>query len=472
MHTACRVRPPLSMYVNHLTVLLCALQVCFHATRSLKTEELHRCVYARSGVGYIVDTTVRGTAPYGDYWRTVCRFTCAAHAAPGAASSAAPMVGGAHARSQLRISWRMAYAKPVSGWMRRVIEPAAESGLAKNFAQFIEALSKFTALADAQQALTLPGADDGIAPAQAASATERIAPTEADAAAASSRVDVLLTALGGRKRMRTFRTVFVDDHLLDLFLPAANVLVTAVGAAAPASQAPGVRAVAAVLSTVLVAVLLQAMLSAWHFAGSACGRRDNIAAHACHSFYRAVDLPRSVTGLVMAIGIIMLVRSSLGGWAKVRMRYCSNQWLMTCVCRECCQFVGSRSMSRFLKNADQCGSCIHICSRYWACRACLTASLAHRQSQTKRPHRRRRNSPMLPPKQRRRLTAQTRLAATERVNTQLLQRSQMFTCSACEQLASSSKTCCHRSKHLPKRQRRRQRLHFHIRTLLLFPKQA
>jgi hypothetical protein len=292
-----------------------SLQVCYQSTRTMKTEEVQRCVFAQQGAGYVVDCTVRCTAPYGEYWRTVCRFTCAAH--PAAAANGAAQRNGKHrAASQLRINYRMCYARPVSGWMRHIIEPAAESGLAKNFAQFIDVLSGFTKLSDASKATELPGMADTVSGASlpsepiggAAGVTER--PTE-------SKVVLLLTAMGARRRIRSVRTVFVDDHLLNLFLPAANVLLASVGAAAPESGG-GVRAVAAMLSTLLVASLLQGVLSVWHWAGGLCGRSHNTMARACQRVYHVIDLPRSVTGLVVAISVILLMRSMLGGWAKVR----------------------------------------------------------------------------------------------------------------------------------------------------------
>ena len=263
-------------------------------------------MFAQPGVGYIVDCTVHCTAPYGEFWRTVCRFTCAAHS------------GKAPRTSQLRISYAMAYAKPVSAFLRRLIEPAAESGLAKNFAQFIDVLSRSTKITDATEAVQLP---------EAASSGLVSAVAGADGASAAvaklgveERVVALLTAIGGdtRRRIRSVRTVFVDDHLLDLFLPAADVLMTTVGAAAPSSKGPGVRAVAAVLSTLLVTGLLQVVLTVWHAGGALCGGAGGVAGRVCSRVYSVIDLPRSVTGLVMAISIIMVVRSMLGGWAKVR----------------------------------------------------------------------------------------------------------------------------------------------------------
>ena len=264
------------------------VQVCFRSARAMSTEELQRCVEARAGARFVVDCTVCTDAPYGDCWRTVCRYSLTAVDA---------------AACQLRIDYAMAYAKPVSAWMRRMLEPAAESGLAKHFAQFIDVLSRHAALADAAAPLPAAGAR---------------APAE-EGASKRQQVVALLTALGARRRIASVATVFVDDHLLDLFLPLADFLLAGVTGRAPKSGGFGERGVASVLSTLLVGFLLQGVLWAWHKLGGACGRRAHFAARACSRVYAALDLPHSVTGLVMAIGVILVVRSALGGFAKVRL---------------------------------------------------------------------------------------------------------------------------------------------------------
>lgn len=272
------------------------VQVCFQSSRTLKTEELQRCLIARPGERYVIDCTVRCTAPYSDCWRTVCRYTLAA-------PSDAP------ASAQLHIQYAMAYAKPMSAMMRRVLEPAAESGLAKNFAQFIDVLRTYAPLTDASVPLAAAAAAAVPLPPHAA---------PAHAPATQRRVVALLTALGARRRMPPMWRVFVDEHLLDVCLPSAQILLAAVAVDVPDAGGSGARGIAAVLSTLLVGVLLQAILSAWHAVGGACGRSTGLAGRLCAQLYALLDLPKSVAGLVVAIGIILLVRSLVTGVAKVR----------------------------------------------------------------------------------------------------------------------------------------------------------
>jgi hypothetical protein len=260
----------------------------------MKTEELHRCIKAEPGIGYIVDCTVCTTAPYGECWRTVCRYSI---------STAADT-----SVSQLRIDYCMVYAKPVSSWMRRIIEPAAESGLAKNFAQFIAVLSRFVTLSDAAEPVAT------VSEAGAAQALEE-APK---AASKRQKVVALLTAFGARRRIASVATVLVDDHLLDLFLPLAEIILAGLTGRSPMSGGMGVRSVASGLSTLLVGYLLQLVLRVWHWLGAKCADHTNVASRMCLRLYSSLDLPHSVAGLFMTIGVLFMVRNSLGGFAKVR----------------------------------------------------------------------------------------------------------------------------------------------------------
>jgi hypothetical protein len=259
----------------------------------MKTEELHRCIQAEPGTAYVVDCTVCTTAPYGDCWRTICRYSLAATSP---------------STCQLRIDYCMVYSRPVSSWMRRLIEPAAESGLAKNFAQVIAVLSRSVALSDAAEPVSTAAGAGAAAP---------VAASKAQQAAA------LLTALGARRRIASVATVFVDDHLLDLFVPLAETILAGVTGRLPTSGGLGVRSFASVLSTLLVGYLLQIVLRVWHWVGSACEARDNVAARMWLRVYAALDLPRSIAGLFVTIGVLFLVRNSLGGFAKASLLRCT-----------------------------------------------------------------------------------------------------------------------------------------------------
>lgn len=221
---------------------------------------------------------------------------------------------------QLRIDYAMAYAKRMSGIARAMLEPAAESGLAKNFAQFMAVLADEVNLADAIEPApglyypTQQGDTQG---------TEAVASTPVPAAkmgdtmaqSAAESVTALLTAAGSQRRVRSVVTVFVDDHVLDLFLPAAEVLLMSVGFST-STQNVAVRGCAVLLSTTFVLVLVQQLLNLWHAGGEWCEKHSNwMLAKMCSATHRTVDLPRSVTGIVVAAVAIMLVRSILGDWA-------------------------------------------------------------------------------------------------------------------------------------------------------------
>eukprot|EP00892_Ulva_mutabilis_P010659 jgi/Ulvmu1/7966/UM004_0199.1 len=240
-------------------------KVCFQSGRSLRTEELHRCILAAPGQQYVVDCTVAVTAPFGDRFRTICRYTMAA-VTPAAA--------------QLRIDYAMTYAKPIPRWGRAMLEPAAESGLAKNFAQFIAVLSSFIHLSDA----TVP-----------------VSP----------------------RRIRTVRTMFVDDHVVDLFLPLAEVLLMSAGLSNSGDVA--VRGAAALLSTTSVLLLLQILLNLWHRVGQACEGSRSVPGALCAQAHRVVDLPQSVAGLFVATVAIMSLRSLMGGVAAQMAQHSSRR---------------------------------------------------------------------------------------------------------------------------------------------------
>lgn len=290
-----------------------AVQICFQQSgQSLRTEELHRCNRAAQGSDYIVDCTVAVTAPFGDCFRAVCRYS---------------LVATGPESCQLRIDYAMAYAKRMSGIARAMLEPAAESGLAKNFAQFMAVLSDHVSLADATEAapsLSSPvpqGIDaQGI---QTVTSTPVPAAKKGDtmAQSAAESVTALLTVAGSQRRVRSVVTVFVDDHLLDFFLPAAEVLLMSVGIST-STQNVAVRGCATLLSTAFVLVLIQQLLNLWHNGGEWCEMHSSwILARMCVTTHNAVDLPRSVTGIVVAAVAIMLVRSILGDWAgQVRQR--------------------------------------------------------------------------------------------------------------------------------------------------------
>ena len=282
------------------------VQICFQQSgQSLRTEELHRCIRAAQGIEYIVDCTVAVTAPFGDCFRAVCRYT---------------LVATGPKSCQLRIDYAMTYAKRMSGIARAMLEPAAESGLAKNFAQFMAVLADHVSLADATEAA--PALSSPISPDDAPN-TEPVSSAPAPAAkkgdtmaqSAAESVTALLTVAGSQRRVRSVVTVFVDDHLLDLFLPAAEVLLMSVGISS-STQNVAVRGCATLLSTSFVLFLIQQLLNLWHNGGEWCEMRsDWMLARMCVRAHRAVDLPRSVTGIVVAAVAIMLVRSILGDWA-------------------------------------------------------------------------------------------------------------------------------------------------------------
>lgn len=284
---------------------LIAMQVCFQSGRSLRTEELHRCIHAAPGQQYIVDCTVAVTAPFGDRFRTVCRYSIA---------SVTP------ATAQLRIDYAMTYAKPIPGWGRAMLEPAAESGLAKNFAQFIEVLSEFIDLSDAAAPVPpMPMPTPTSVPPSPASPAAPPTPTPTPTLLPYphphhlAHVKALVTTEGFQRRIRTVRTMFVDDHVVDLFLPAAEVLLMSAGVSNSGDVA--VRSAAAVLSTASVLLLLQLLLNVWHAVGVACQGARSVPGMLCARAHRAVDLPQSVAGVFVATVVIMAVRSLLGGIA-------------------------------------------------------------------------------------------------------------------------------------------------------------
>lgn len=282
------------------------LQVCFQSGRSLRTEELHRCVLAVPGQQYIVDCTVAVTAPFGDRFRTVCRYS---------------MTAVTPATAQLRIDYAMTYAKPIPGWGRAMLEPAAESGLAKNFAQFIAVLSDFIDLSDA--AVPVSPERPPTAPTPPAEPFSAAPPTPpASAAPRVSHVTAILTAAGSQRRIRTVRTMFVDDHVVDLFLPLAEVLLMSAGLSNSGDVA--VRGAAALLSTSSVLLLLQMMLNLWHSIGEACEGSRSVPGVLCARAHRAVDLPQSVAGLFVATAAIMSLRSLMGAVAA-QVRHTSSR---------------------------------------------------------------------------------------------------------------------------------------------------
>lgn len=240
------------------------------------------------------------TAPFGDRFRTVCRYTMAA---------VTPTT------AQLRIDYAMTYAKPIPGWGRAMLEPAAESGLAKNFAQFIAVLSDFIALSDASVPVSPihpPTTTSPPAPPPAPSTAGPPLPA-ADAVPRVSHVTAILTAAGSQRRIRTVRTMFVDDHVVDLFLPVAEVLLMSAGLSNSGDVA--VRGAAALLSTASVLLLLQMLLNLWHRIGEACERSRSMSSVLCAQAHRAVDLPQSVAGVFVATVVIMSLRSLMGAAA-------------------------------------------------------------------------------------------------------------------------------------------------------------
>lgn len=283
------------------------MQICFQQSgQSLRTEELHRCVRAVQGSDYIVDCTVAVTAPFGDCFRAVCRYT---------------MVATSPQSCQLRIDYAMTYAKRMSGIARAMLEPAAESGLAKNFAQFIAVLAEHVSLADATdaaEALPAPVPKEDVQSTQPVASTSTPAAKKGDtilSQSAAERVTALLTVAGSQRRVRSVVTVFVDDHLLDLFLPAAEVLLMSVGIST-STQNVAVRGCATLLSASFVFILLQQLLNIWHNGGEWCEMHsDWMLARMCVRVHRLMDLPRSVTGIVVTAVAMMLVRSILGNWA-------------------------------------------------------------------------------------------------------------------------------------------------------------
>jgi hypothetical protein len=272
--------------------LLPHMQVCFQSSRTLCTEELHSCIEANPSEHFVVDCAVAVTAPFGDRFRTICRYA---------------MVATSASTTQLRIDYTMVYTKSMSGLARAMLEPAAESGLAKNFAQFIAALSSHVVLSDA------------VAPPLPSPPPEAIVPATLPGTGVAvlrlSPVQAILTAEGAQRRMKNVVQVFVDDHLLDLFLPAAEVLLMSAGVPCGAEASAGVRGTAALLSSAFVFLLLQLLLSCWHMVGGVCARWQTAPARLCTQVHEAIDLPRSVTGVIVAAVVILVVRSVLGGWA-------------------------------------------------------------------------------------------------------------------------------------------------------------
>lgn len=259
---------------------------------------------AAGGSEYMVDCTVAVTAPFGDCFRAVCRYS---------------FVATGPESCQLRIDYAMAYAKRMSGIARAMLEPAAESGLAKNFAQFMAVLADHIRLTDAVEPAVGPAqpspeleTQDAEAVPCAPEPAEKKGDTMAQSAAES--VTALLTVAGSQRRVRSVVTVFVDDHLLDLFLPAAEVLLISLGLISSTStQNVAVRGCAALLSTSCVLGLIQWLLNMWHDGGEWCQTHSSwMLARMCVSAHRSVDLPRSVTGIVVAAIAILLVRTILG----------------------------------------------------------------------------------------------------------------------------------------------------------------
>lgn len=280
------------------------LQICFQSGGSLRTEELHRCVLAAPAQQYVIDCTVAVTAPFGDRFRTVCRYSISAVTS---------------ASAQLRIDYAMTYAKPIPGWGRAMLEPAAESGLAKNFAQFIHALSDFIDISDAAVPVApvpipTPAPESRAEPSTSAPAGAAARPPSGpDAVPRVSHVTAILTAAGSQRRIRTVRTMFVDDHVVDLFLPLAEVLLLSAGISNSGTVA--VRGAAALLSTASVLLLLQLLLNLWHSVGAACQGARSVPGALCARAHSAVDLPHSVAGVFVATVVIMVVRSFVGGIA-------------------------------------------------------------------------------------------------------------------------------------------------------------
>jgi hypothetical protein len=248
-------------------------------------------------MGYIVDCTVCTTAPWGDRWRTVCRYSISAAADPSACL--------------LRIEYCMAYAKPMPSWMRRVLEPAAESGISKNFTQVIQVLSRFVTLSDAAAEPEAVAAVAEAAPVQAPEVAPQMASQRQKA------VELLTAAFGARLSIAPVATVFVDDHLLDLFLPLAERIVGGLAGRKPMPGGLGVRSVASVLSMLLLGYVLQLILWLWHWIGGVCADRSNALARMFLRLHSSLDLPHSVAGLLMAIGLLFAVKHFLGGVAKV-----------------------------------------------------------------------------------------------------------------------------------------------------------
>lgn len=201
----------------------------------------------------------------------------------------------------------MAYSRPLNRFARALVEPAAESGLTKHFAQFLTDLRAFVEFSDA---LPVGGLNNVAAPAEPASGS------------ASPRAPApLVDPAGARRRMRGVAHSFVDDHLLDLCLPAAEILLASVGAAA--SRDAWLRRTAAAISAGLVLAILQVLLVAWHSLGRACARHAPqwALARACERAHLGLGLPTSATGFVAAVVLIMILRSVLDDWAAHKVRF-------------------------------------------------------------------------------------------------------------------------------------------------------
>lgn len=128
------------------------------------------------------------------------------------------------------------------------------------------------------------------------------------------RSQSLLTHGGTRRRLHGVATHFVDDHLLDVFLPVAQALYCALDTRGFAL--PRVRTLSYLLSTAFVLAALQSFLALVHALAAVTRESDALLARVYTRVYTLVDLPRSVTGMLVVVCLVMGLRSLLGAGAQ------------------------------------------------------------------------------------------------------------------------------------------------------------
>lgn len=103
-----------------------------------KTEELQRLLVAKPGHFYTLEGCVSTTATYGDTFRVITRTRLTA--------------GEAANSCELTIESTLVYLSSVNKFVRGCIERGADSGMAKNFSQFVDLLGKEVTVTDLTKA--------------------------------------------------------------------------------------------------------------------------------------------------------------------------------------------------------------------------------------------------------------------------------------------------------------------------------